>query len=80
MFVSSDMVITGRRGGVVGEPAGFRDFAAARSATLLRTGWLLTGDWQLAQASAVGVNAHAPFTTAQLEALAAEAVGGGGGI
>jgi RNA polymerase sigma-70 factor (sigma-E family) len=33
----------------VGEPEGFRDFAAARSAALLRTGWLLTGDWQLAQ-------------------------------
>jgi len=31
------------------EPDGFRDFVAARSAALLRTGWLLTGDWFLAQ-------------------------------
>ena len=28
---------------------GFVEFAAARSATLFRTAWLLTGDWHLAQ-------------------------------
>jgi RNA polymerase sigma-70 factor (sigma-E family) len=33
----------------VGEPVGFREFVAARSRSLLRTGWLLTGDWHTAQ-------------------------------
>jgi RNA polymerase sigma-70 factor (sigma-E family) len=33
----------------VREPDGFRDFVAARSSALLRTAWLLTGDWFLAQ-------------------------------
>ena len=33
----------------MGEPDGFREFVAARSPALLRTGWLLTGDWFLAQ-------------------------------
>ena len=27
------------------EPDGFRDFVEARSSALLRSGWLLTGDW-----------------------------------
>jgi RNA polymerase sigma-70 factor (sigma-E family) len=31
------------------EPEGFRDYVAARSTALLRTAWLLTGDWFLAQ-------------------------------
>lgn len=31
------------------EPDGFRDFVAARSRALLRTAWLLTGDWATAQ-------------------------------
>jgi RNA polymerase sigma-70 factor (sigma-E family) len=31
------------------EPAGFREFVAARSRALLRTAWLLTGDWASAQ-------------------------------
>jgi len=31
------------------EPDGFRDFVAARSAALLRAGWLLTGDWASAE-------------------------------
>jgi RNA polymerase sigma-70 factor (sigma-E family) len=31
------------------EPEGFREFVAARSATLLRTAWMLTGDGQLAE-------------------------------
>ena len=31
------------------EPDGFRDFVAARSSALLRSGWLLTGDWALAE-------------------------------
>lgn len=31
------------------EPAGFRMFVDGRSATLLRAGWLLTGDWLLAE-------------------------------
>jgi RNA polymerase sigma-70 factor (sigma-E family) len=31
------------------EPAGFREFVATRSRALLRTAWLLTGDWALAQ-------------------------------
>ena len=33
----------------MGEPDGFREFVATRSPALLRTGWLLTGDWFLAQ-------------------------------
>jgi RNA polymerase sigma-70 factor (sigma-E family) len=33
----------------VQEPEGFSDFVAARSRALLRTAWLLTGDWALAQ-------------------------------
>ena len=31
------------------EPDGFREFVAARSRALLRTAWLLTGDWAIAQ-------------------------------
>ena len=31
------------------EPDGFRDFVEARSAELLRSGWLLTGDWTSAE-------------------------------
>lgn len=31
------------------EPEGFRDYVAARSGALLRTAWLLTGDWGLAE-------------------------------
>lgn len=31
------------------EPDGFRDFVEARSGTLLRSGWLLTGDWASAE-------------------------------
>ena len=31
------------------EPEGFREFVATRSRALLRTAWLLTGDWALAQ-------------------------------
>jgi len=31
------------------EPDGFRDFVAARSPELLRSGWLLTGDWTSAE-------------------------------
>jgi RNA polymerase sigma-70 factor (sigma-E family) len=31
------------------EPDGFREFVAGRSRALLRTAWLLTGDWALAQ-------------------------------
>src|SRR3954447_4076424 len=31
------------------EPDGFREFVAARSRALLRTAWLLTGDWATAQ-------------------------------
>jgi RNA polymerase sigma-70 factor (sigma-E family) len=31
------------------EPDGFRDFVAARSNALLRSGWLLTGDWASAE-------------------------------
>ena len=30
-------------------PAGFRDFVEARSNALLRSGWLLTGDWSSAE-------------------------------
>lgn len=33
----------------VREPDGFREFVALRTPALLRTGWLLTGDWFLAQ-------------------------------
>jgi RNA polymerase sigma-70 factor (ECF subfamily) len=33
----------------VGEPEGFREFVALRSRALLRTAWLLTGDWHTAQ-------------------------------
>jgi RNA polymerase sigma-70 factor (sigma-E family) len=33
----------------VSEPVGFRDFVAARSAALLRSAWLLTGDMATAQ-------------------------------
>jgi RNA polymerase sigma-70 factor (sigma-E family) len=32
-----------------GEPDGFRDFVEARSPALLRSGWLLTGDWPSAE-------------------------------
>src|SRR3954470_2555078 len=39
-----------RQGGWwMGAEPGFVEFAAARSATLFRTAWLLTGDWHLAQ-------------------------------
>jgi RNA polymerase sigma-70 factor (sigma-E family) len=31
------------------EPDGFREFVSARSRALLRTAWLLTGDWATAQ-------------------------------
>ncbi len=31
------------------EPEGFREFVALRSRSLLRTAWLLTGDWHTAQ-------------------------------
>jgi RNA polymerase sigma-70 factor (sigma-E family) len=31
------------------EPDGFRDFVEARSPALLRSGWLLTGDWASAE-------------------------------
>jgi RNA polymerase sigma-70 factor (sigma-E family) len=31
------------------EPDGFRDFVQARSPALLRSGWLLTGDWTSAE-------------------------------
>src|ERR1700684_4719184 len=31
------------------EPAGFRDFVEALSNALLRSGWLLTGDWPSAE-------------------------------
>jgi RNA polymerase sigma-70 factor (sigma-E family) len=31
------------------EPDGFRDFVEARSGALLRSGWLLTGDWPSAE-------------------------------
>src|SRR5262245_14628504 len=31
------------------EPAGFRDYVAARQRTLLRSAWLLTGDWHAAE-------------------------------
>src|SRR6202050_2562352 len=31
------------------EPDGFRDFVEARSQALLRSGWLLTGDWPSAE-------------------------------
>ena len=31
------------------EPEGFREFVAARQPALLRTAWLLTGDWHHAQ-------------------------------
>src|SRR5215467_1471508 len=33
----------------MGEPAGFRDFVAARQRALLRSAWLLTGDWHAAE-------------------------------
>ena len=33
-----------------GEPEGFRAFVEARSSALLRSGWLLTGDWTSAVA------------------------------
>lgn len=33
----------------VQEPDGFRDYVAARWSALLRTAWLLTGDWALAE-------------------------------
>jgi RNA polymerase sigma-70 factor (sigma-E family) len=32
-----------------GEPEGFRAFVEARSSALLRSGWLLTGDWTSAE-------------------------------
>lgn len=39
-----------RRGGVpVDGPEGFREFVASRSRPLLRSAWLLTGDWGLAE-------------------------------
>jgi hypothetical protein len=39
------------------EPDGFRDFVEARSSALLRSGWLLTGDWPSAgAASSVAVS------------------------
>ena len=31
------------------EPAGFRDYVAARQRALLRSAWLLTGDWHAAE-------------------------------
>ena len=31
------------------EPDGFRDFVESRSPALLRSGWLLTGDWSSAE-------------------------------
>jgi len=31
------------------EPDGFREFVEARSSALLRSGWLLTGDWPSAE-------------------------------
>src|SRR5450631_4243205 len=34
---------------LVDEPDGFRDFVASRSRPLLRSAWLLTGDWALAE-------------------------------
>jgi RNA polymerase sigma-70 factor (sigma-E family) len=37
--------VEGRRS----EPDGFRDFVEARSSALLRSGWLLTGDWPSAE-------------------------------
>lgn len=33
----------------VSEPVGFADFVAARQDALLRTAWLLAGDWQSAE-------------------------------
>jgi len=33
----------------VDEPEGFREFVEARSRGLLRSAWLLSGDWQLAE-------------------------------
>ncbi len=40
----------GERGtGVEEEPAGFREFVQDNSRALLRTGWLLTGDWAAAE-------------------------------
>jgi RNA polymerase sigma-70 factor (sigma-E family) len=38
-----------RIGGVVREPDGFAEFVGSRSRSLLRTAWLLTGDWGLAE-------------------------------
>jgi RNA polymerase sigma-70 factor (sigma-E family) len=35
--------------GVVDEPAGFRAYVDGHSRALLRAGWLLTGDWGLAE-------------------------------
>jgi RNA polymerase sigma-70 factor (sigma-E family) len=35
--------------GLPSEPDGFRDFVQARSGALLRSGWLLTGDWPSAE-------------------------------
>jgi RNA polymerase sigma-70 factor (sigma-E family) len=35
--------------GHLAEPDGFRDFVEARSPALLRSGWLLTGDWPAAE-------------------------------
>ena len=39
----------GRRGGLLEEPVGFREFVEARSSALQRVGWLLTGDRALAE-------------------------------
>jgi DNA-directed RNA polymerase specialized sigma24 family protein len=33
----------------VREPEGFRDFVVARQRALLRSAWLLTGDWHAAE-------------------------------
>jgi len=37
------------RGGLPGEPDGFREFVETRSRMLLRAAWLLTGDWDAAE-------------------------------
>jgi RNA polymerase sigma-70 factor (sigma-E family) len=39
----------GQRGARVDEPAGFREFVQTHSRALLRTAWLLTGDWASAE-------------------------------
>src|SRR5580704_18100067 len=62
------------------EPDGFRDFVEARSSALLRSGWLLTGDWpsaedlvQTAQTGRAGV-VRAQDYGEHLPALAAAAL------